>query len=296
MHADEVETDPSLVRRLLAGQFPEWADQPIDRVDSSGTDHAIYRLGRDLAVRLPRIAWAVGQFDTDERWLPRLAPHLPLAIPVPLARGEPAEGYPWPWGVYRWLEGENVPLDHLADPERAAIDLAEFVTSLQRISTRHGPPAATETSGRGGPLTARDRPTRAAIDALHGVVDTQAVAREWDTALAAPGWSGPPVWIHGDLLAGNLLARDGRISAVIDFGCLGIGDPASDLIVVWNYLSPETRRVFRSTLEVDDATWARGRGLALSIALIQLPYYLHTNPVLVRSAHRTIAELLADQG
>lgn len=289
MHADEIDIDASLVGRLLAAQFPQWADLPIEPVASAGTDNAIYRLGDEMAVRLPRIHWATGQADKELRWLPRLAPLLPVAIPVPLGKGEPAEGYPWHWSIYGWLNGENPTVDRFTGPGSLATELAQFVAALHRIDPAGGPPA-----GRGVPLDERDAPTRTAIDALHGIVDTAAVTAAWDVALQTPAWPGPPVWIHGDLSPGNLLIVAGRLSAVIDFGCLGVGDPACDLIVAWNLLPAETRNVFRAALRVDDATWERGRGWALSIALIQLPYYRSTNPVLAASARHTIAQVLAE--
>jgi len=289
MHVDEVDTDVALVGRLLAAQFPQWADLPIEPVHSAGTDNAIYRLGDDMAVRLPRIHWATEQVEKEHRWLPRLAPHLPLAIPVPLAKGTPGEGYPWDWSVCRWLEGENATIEHIADPGLLAMDLAEFVAALHGIDPTDGPPA-----GRGVPLAMRDAPTRTAIEDLHGIVDTDATTVAWDAALQTPEWPGPAVWIHGDLQSGNLLAVQGRLSAVIDFGCLGVGDPACDLIVAWNLLSAETREVFRAALRVDDATWARGRGWALSVGLIALPYYQSTNLVLAGISRRAIGEVLAD--
>jgi aminoglycoside phosphotransferase (APT) family kinase protein len=290
MHADEVETDVSLVRRLLAAQFPHWADLPIAPVESAGTDNAIYRLGEDKAVRLPRIHWATGQVDKEQQWLPKLAPLLPVAIPVPLGRGEAAEGYPWSWSVYGWLNGENPTVGRIVDPHLLATDLAELIAALQRIDLPDAP-----TAGRGVPLARRDADTRAAIEALRGMVDTDAVTAVWDAALRAPEWPGAPVWMHSDLAPGNLLIVDGRLSAVIDFAGVGVGDPAGDLPVAWNLLPAEARDVLRTALEVDDATWERGRGWALSIALIQLPYYHRTNPVLAASARHTIAEILADR-
>jgi aminoglycoside phosphotransferase (APT) family kinase protein len=294
MHADEIETDVPLVGRLLAAQFPQWADLPIEPVTSAGTDNAIYRLGDDMAVRLPRIHWATGQVDKEHQWLPRLAPFLPLAIPVPLAKGEPGEGYPWHWSVCRWLEGENATIERIADPRQAATDLAQFIAALQRIDATGGPSPGPYNSSRGVPLAIRDSQTRAAIATLHGIINADAVTATWEAALQAPAWRGPPVWIHGDLQSGNLLAQQGRLSAVIDFGCLGVGDPACDLIVAWNLLSAETRDVFRAALPVDDATWARGRGWALSVGLIALPYYQTTNPVLAGISRRAINEVLAD--
>jgi aminoglycoside phosphotransferase (APT) family kinase protein len=294
VHRDELAIDDALVRRLLAAQFPQWADLPLERVESDGTDNAIYRLGGYMAVRLPRINWAVGQVEKEHRWLLRLAPHLPLAIPVPLARGVPGEGYPWDWSVYRWLDGENATVDRIADLRQAALDLASFVAALQRIDPAGGPLAGGENS-RGVPLAMRDARTRAAIASLRGTLDTDAVTAAWDEALRAPAWSGPGVWVHGDLHAGNLLARHGRLSAVIDFGALAVGDPACDLMGAWMLLTPDTRVVFRAALAVDEATWARGRGWALSVALIILPYYKDTNPVLCGIARYAVAEVLADR-
>ena len=289
MHVGEVDTDAGLVRRLLAGQFPQWADLAIERVRSAGTDNALYRLGDELVARLPRIHWAVGGVDKDLRWLPMLAPLLPAAIPVPLAKGAPAEGYPWEWGVYPWLDGENPRVGGIADAESLARDTARFVDALHRVELEGGPPA-----GRGVPLALRDEPTRTAIRDLEGMVATDAVTAAWDDALSVAPWNGPPVWVHGDLAGGNLLLRSGKLAAVIDWGGLGVGDPACDLIVAWNLLPARARSVFRAEVGVDDATWARGRGWALSVALIQLPYYRETNPALAATARHVIREVLAE--
>ncbi len=294
MHVDEVDTDVSLVGRLLAEQFPQWAELHIEPVRSAGTDNAIYRLGDDMAVRLPRIHWATGQVDKEHQWLPRLAPHLPLAIPVPLAKGTPGAGYPWHWSVYRWLKGDNATIERIADPRQAAMDLAQFITALQRIDPTGGPPPGPHNSSRGEPLAMRDTRTRAAIASLDGTLDAGAMTAAWDAALQAPAWHGPPVWLHGDLQSGNLLAVRGRLSAVIDFGCLGVGDPACDVMTAWLFLSAETRDIFRAALPVDDATWARGRGWALSVGLIALPYYQSTNPALAGIARYAIDQALAD--
>jgi aminoglycoside phosphotransferase (APT) family kinase protein len=290
MHADEVDTDASLVGRLLAAQFPQWADLPVEPVESAGTDHAIYRLGEDMSVRLPRIRWATAQADKEGQWLPRLAPLLPLAVPTQLAKGTPAEDYPWEWSIYRWLDGENATLAVLPDLRPLATELAGFVLALQKIDPADGP-----STYRGRPLAIHDAPVRNALIALDGVIDTDAATAAWESALEAPAWDGPPIWVHGDLMSGNLLTTDGRLTAVIDFGCLGVGDPACDVIAAWNLFTAESRDVFRTELGVDDGTWARGRGWALGIALVALPYYLETSPVIVRSSLRTISEVLADQ-
>jgi aminoglycoside phosphotransferase (APT) family kinase protein len=289
MHADEFVTDAALVERLIAAQFPQWAGLPIEAVPSAGTDNALYRLGDDLAVRLPRIAGATGQLAKERRWLPHLAPHLPLAIPTPLALGAPGAGYPWPWAVYRWLDGENATFDRLADPGEAALALAEFIVALRRIDPTDGPP-----SPRGGPLAPRDGAVRSALAASQGLFDTEAALVAWEAAHRAPEWDGPPVWSHGDIQSGNLLARAGAVSAVIDWGCLGIGDPACDLMVAWNLFTPPIRAAFRAALAPDDATWARGRGWALSCAIIALPYYIDTNPGLVAISRHSIAAVLEE--
>jgi aminoglycoside phosphotransferase (APT) family kinase protein len=294
MHADEVPTDVGLVTRLIGAQFPQWAGLPIVPVASAGTDNALYRLGSDMVVRMPRIHWSTAQVDKEHKWLPFLAPHLPLAIPQPLARGEPAEGYPWRWAVHGWLPGENATIDRLADVQEAARDVARFVIALQRVDPSGAPVPDPAVLGRGAPLATRDARTRQAIASLDGMFDVAAVTAAWDAALAAPVWQGPLVWIHGDIHSGNLLAREGKLAGVIDFGTLGIGDPACDLMVAWNLFTAGARAEFRGAVGVDDATWMRGRGWALSVALIALPYYRSSNPVLAGIARHVIAEVLAE--
>lgn len=295
MHEGELRTDTALVARLLASQFPHWARLPIAPLAAAGTDNALYRLGGEMVMRLPRIHGAVGQAEKEHRWLPLLAPHLPLAIPQPLALGVPGEGFPWPWSVHRWLAGENPTIDRLADPVAAATTLAGFVTALWRIDSTGEPPRGAPISSRGVALATRDVETRAAIAACACTIDVAATTAAWEAALGAAAYTGAPRWLHGDLHAGNLLAVRGRLSAAIDFGCLGVGDPASDLMVAWNLFSAPARAAFRATLPVDDATWARGRGWALSVALIALPYYQHSNPALAGIARHAIAEVLTDR-
>ncbi|MEV4393891.1 aminoglycoside phosphotransferase family protein [Nonomuraea sp. NPDC049607] len=287
MHADEADIDEALVRRLLAAQFPRWAGLPLRRFPSSGTVNAVFRLGDDLAVRLPRVGNGVGDVAKERRWLPLLVPALPVPIPSVLGQGSPGEGFPWPWSVCRWLDGENPEAGALSDAEALAADVAAFVAALREVD-----PAGAPDAYRGGPLARLDDATRAAIGELDGLIDTAAATAAWKEALSAPGWQGGPVWVHADLMPGNLLVRDGRLSGVIDWGTLGAGDPACDLIPAWNLLPPAAREVFRAALGVDDATWARGRGRALSMALIQLPYYKDTNPAMAANARHVIREVL----
>lgn len=293
MHENEIYTDENLVRRLLAGQFPKWNDLPIRHVSSSGTDNALYRLGDEMVVRLPRIDWAIDQVKKEHEWMPKLAPHLPLEIPVPLEMGEPAEGYPWNWSVYRWLEGENRTVDNLPNPTQTAADLAEFLLALQGIDTTNGP-LANEYGLRGDSLSSRDETTREAIDSLRELIDIKVVTEIWENALQSPEWNRKPVWFHGDVLPGNLLFKKEKLNAVIDFGGLGVGDPACDLMIAWNLFTDESRKAFRLALGVDDATWARGRGHALSQALIFIPYYMNTHPVGVKNAWRAINEVISE--
>jgi len=289
MHDNEVVIDVSLVKELLSEQFPQWATLPIKLVQSIGTDNAIYRLGTNMCIRLPRISGAAKRIETEQRWLPHFALILPLAIPVPIGKGNPNKNYPWHWSIYRWLEGENACIEPIVNQHQGAVDLAEFLIALQKIDATGGP-----ISRRGVPLTIQDNAVRSAIKSLHGVIDTQAVITMWEKCLQAPAWNKSPVWIHGDLLPANLLVQKGRLAAIIDFDSLGIGDPACDLIPAWAVFSSDARKVFRSTLKTDDATWMRGRGWALSIALIIIPYYQRSNPGLVDVAWRMIHELLTD--
>ena len=272
MHADEIETDAALVRRLLADQFPGWASLSIDVVPSWGTDNALYRLGDEMVVRLPRLERSVQALVKERTWLPMFAPRLPLRVPVPLADGVPADGYPFEWSVYSWLDGVDATAGTLVDDARTAEELERFLVALRRIDATGGPPPGEHNVNRGEPLRRRDPRTRASIDALRGSI-AAAASGAWEEALEAPDWNGRPVWIHGDLDARNLLVENGRLSGVIDWGCLGVGDPASDLAVAWKVLSSDARTAFRDALSVDDATWVRARGWALSQAVDALSYY-----------------------
>ncbi|MFI6512180.1 aminoglycoside phosphotransferase family protein [Streptosporangium sp. NPDC050855] len=291
MHADELDIDTSLVARLVAAQFPWWADLPVVKVRSAGTDNAMYRLGDTMVVRLPRLPGAARQVGTEQRWLPYLAPHLPLAVPEVLGRGVPGEGYELPWSVCRWLDGENAYDAPIADLERAAAELGRFGTALRRLDATGGP-----LSFRGGPVSARDDDVRAAVRGLaaDGAVDADAATAAWEDVLRSPSWDGDPVWVHSDLLPGNLLVRDGALSAVIDFGGLGVGDPACDMMAAWTLFSAGTRDAFREASAVDDATWARGRGWALCFGLTAENYYRARNHVLADVGRRATSEVLAD--
>ena len=291
MHDDEVEIEADLVRRLIASQLPRWSSAPVAPVSARGTDNALFLLGDDKVVRLPRHAVSVPSLEREVRWLPLLASRLPLAVPVPLACGAPDETFPFPWAVFSWVNGEPATPDRLADARAAMVTLAAFIESLQAIDASEGPAPR----GRGGPLAPREEPMRAAVGRLHDRIDVRLVAEIWEDALTAPIWDRRVVWLHGDLDARNVLASGGHISGVIDFGSMAIGDPASDVMVAWKMVAQAHREAFRRALDVDEATWRRARGWVLSQALIALAYYTpENNPVLVGEAWRWYREVLAE--
>jgi aminoglycoside phosphotransferase (APT) family kinase protein len=261
--------DADLARRLVAAQFPQWAQLAVTPVELDGWDNRTFRLGAELSLRLPSGDWYALQVDKEQRWLPRLAPHLPLPIPQPVARGEPGAGYPYPWSVYRWLEGEPASSCSVPDPVALASALAAFLAALQRVAASGGPAPGAHNFFRGGPLATYAEETEQAIAALGGEVAAGVLRRVFDDALDAR-WEGEPVWVHGDVAAGNLLLRDGRLEAVIDFGCSAVGDPACDVVIAWTLFSGSSRAAFRAGLGVDPATWSRARGWALWKALITL--------------------------
>lgn len=279
---------------MVAAQLPQWADLPVRPVARSGWDNRTFHLGEELLVRLPSAAEYAGQVKKEQRWLPKLATFLPLPIPVPIAVGEPAESYPWAWSVYRWLEGEPASTAQISDLCDFATSLAQFLTALQGIDTMDGPQPGLHSFFRGGPLKTYDVETRQALSVLKGEIDIGAAAAVWDTALAA-AWHGPQVWVHGDISAGNLLVEKGRLSAVIDFGQLTVGDPACDLAIAWTFFQGESREIFRIRLPFDTGTWSRARGWALWKALIVRAGFTNPNNLESEQCGRIIEEVLEDR-
>jgi len=286
MHDGEIEVEESLVRGLLESQFPECADRDLTRVEPWGTDNAIWRVGADLVVRLPRIHWATEQVEREATWLPRLAPYLPVAVPEPVAIGEPGLGYPYRWALHRWLPGVGAVLSEMDDPVRFALDLADVVRALGTVPT-DGAPAA---SNRARPLSEYNDSALRAIESARHLIDAERARAVWEEALAAPSHQGDPAWVHGDI-EGNCLLRGGRLSGIVDWGSACAGDPAVDVQVVWSPLfTDESRQVFLDALGVEDATLARSRGAAIQQACAALPYYLNTYPLIVeRSRHKLAA-------
>ena len=290
MHAGEADIRAGLVERLVAAQFPRYAGLAVRPVRSAGTVNAIYRLGDDLCVRLPRLRRYAAALEREWRWLPALAPALPLRVPAPVGLGEPDAWFPHRWAVYDWIDGQPYE-DGLADEAAAAAGLGRFVAALRQVPLADGAPRA----GR-RPLRELDAGTRSAIEAAADVIDRRAAAAAWDLALAAPAWDGPPAWIHTDLLRPNLLVSGGRLSAVIDWGGTGIGDPAADVVPAWSVFGAAGRAAFRAVLDVDDGTWHRARGYALHQAALIIPYYAETNPEFAAQAVRTVREVVHDAG
>jgi len=276
---------PELVSRLVAGQFPQWAELPVSRVELDGWDNSTFRLGTTMSVRLPSADWYVAQIDKEHRWLPVLRNQLPFPIPEPLAKGAPALGFPRPWSIYRWIDGETATDATVSNLTRFAGDLAAFLTALYRCDVTDAPAAGAHSHARGGPVSVWDSQTREALDSLGGEIDATGATEVWDAAVDAR-WEQPPVWVHGDVAATNLLVQRGRLSAVIDFGCSAVGDPACDTTIAWTFFSGEGRAAFKSQLPVDEATWARGRGWALWKALLELVADQSTPGHAARSANR----------
>ncbi len=224
MDSQHVVIDVSLVRRLIASQFPQWKELSIDPVATSEWDNRTFHLGKDILIRLPSAADYELQVEKEHQWLPQLALGLPLPIPVPLAMGKPEYGYPWKWSIYRWLDGETAASAKIGDLVELAIDLADFLTALQRIDVTGGPLPGLHSLFRGGSLSVYDNETRRSIAALKDKIDAASATEVWEAARST-SWKHPPIWVHGDISAGNLLVCDGKLSAVIDFGQLAIGDP-----------------------------------------------------------------------
>jgi aminoglycoside phosphotransferase (APT) family kinase protein len=296
LHADQVDIDEALARSLVAAQHPQWAHLPIAPVPSGGTENVVFRLGDDLSLRMPMTPGAVDSLRKEVRWLPVLAPHLTLPVPEVVAEGEPGDGYPFAWAVVRWLDGADAlsaPFDSLP---RLAEELGGFVRELQSVDPCTVPQPGSEGFVRGLPLAGRDEHFRSWVVECEGLLDVDRVTAVWEDALAAPVWDGPPVWLHADLIPGNLLVRHGRLAGVLDFGAMATGDPAYDVTAAWHLLDRGSRPRFLELTGADEATVRRARGLVVSGGVIALPYYQHTNPAMVATARRGIQEVLDDVG
>ncbi|WP_082721806.1 MULTISPECIES: aminoglycoside phosphotransferase family protein [unclassified Burkholderia] len=266
-NTNRVQIDNQLVHRLIQEQFPEWEGLPVEMIEPGGWDNRTFRLGNDMVVRMPSGPAYVAQVEKEHWWLPKLAPHLPLQIPTPLVKGMPGSTYPWPWSVYKWIEGVPAKAELIEDMNQFASSLAEFLHALHQIDVEGGPLAGPHNFHRGGRLAVYDQEIRAALTELEGNIDTRAVEQLWNVALQSE-WRATPAWVHGDVAFSNLLVTDGRLSAVIDFGSSAVGDPACDLVIAWTQFSGTSRAVFQNKLSFDEDTWNRARGWALWKACI----------------------------
>ena len=293
-NTDNIHIDVPLVRQLISAQFPEWANLMIKPVEFSGWDNRTFHLGEHMTVRLPSNAEYSGQVEKEQYWLPKLAPRLPLSISTPLAMGNPSKEYPLHWSIYKWIDGDTASIERISDLKQFAITLAEFLVALQQCDTTDGPLPGEHNFYRGGDLAVYEAETRQAIKTLgHHQIDIEAVTNVWDAARAST-WQNPLVWIHGDIATGNLLVNNGQLNAVIDFGQLGIGDPACDLAIAWTFFNDKSREAFREALKLDSATWARARGWALWKALIVYAVLPGTNSREAEKSRLIIKEVLAD--
>ncbi|MGR6431992.1 aminoglycoside phosphotransferase family protein [Rhizobium sp. PAMB 3174] len=290
MHEDSLAIDESSIRRRLAEQAPPWADLPMRRIHSTGTDNALYRLGDELLVRLPLRESAIASLSKELDWLPRLT-GLPLAIPRLRHRGRIDLGKPCEFGIFDWIDGEIATPEAIADADEAAVALAAFIKALQRQPTEGAPVAGPENSRRGVPLSEMAEATLSSIDLLADEIDTRAAKDLWASVVDERHRSAP-VWLHGDLKADNLLTKHGRLTAVIDWGLSAVGDPAADYAAAWTWVQPESREQFRDALELDDGDWQRAKGWALYGAVIALSYYRGgKNEALCRQCRLTLSRL-----
>lgn len=283
--AAEVEIDETLVRSLLADQHPDLAMLDLAPI-GYGWDNALWRLGDNLVVRLPRRALAAPILVHEQTWLPLLAPRLPLPVPVPVRIGQPTEGYPWRWSIVPWLVGSPADRSPVRHPEDAAGRLGRFLRALHTV----GPPDAPHNPYRGVPLGDRSEVFEERVTALADEIDVEATRRTWDRAVAVNSWAAPPVWLHGDLHPANILLSRGTVAAVIDFGDMCTGDPATDLAAGWMLLPARVMTVFLAGYGgIDDALEVRARGWAALFALMLLGIGLEGRPSYEAVGRRTLA-------
>jgi aminoglycoside phosphotransferase (APT) family kinase protein len=291
--AADVDIDVPLVRALLNEQHPDLASLPLFDVET-GWDNVVYRLGDDRAVRLPRRAAAAALIGHEQRWLPELAPRLPLPVPTPVRTGQPGCGYPWSWTIARWLAGQSAAVTPSHDPLTVAAQLGAFLHALHQPA----PPDAPRNLVRGVPLLDRTQAVHDRASQVTSLVDSAAVLDLWKHLVQAVPWPGPPLWIHGDFHPGNVLISKGHASAVIDFGDVRAGDPATDLAMAWMMFQPSVPRRFRtaaggSTNWIDDDTWTRARAWALVFGLAFLAI-LRDSEVFGRLGRSTLEAVLGD--
>jgi aminoglycoside phosphotransferase (APT) family kinase protein len=285
---------PEVVRKMLDEQFPEWRDLSVRRVEQDGWDNNTFRLGNELKVRLPSAAGYVPQVEKEFNWLPKLAKHLPVAVPEPVALGKPTADYPYPWSVYCWIKGETASAHSVRDMNEFARNLAAFLHALWAADTTGAPEAGDHNCHRGGDLSVYDEETRFCLSGVTDLIDADAALMIWEKALQTK-WTKPAVWVQGDLSTGNILIQNGQLSAVIDFGLCTVGDPACDLVIAWKFFSDVNREIFKTMVNIDQGTWNRAMGWALWKAIRTLYYARKDNIADEQHAAKAVIEaILAD--
>lgn len=282
-----------LVVKLINEQFPKWSYLAIKPVKFSGHDNRTFHLGEQMSVRLPSAASYVPQVEKEQKWLPILSKDLSLPISTPLAKGNPSEEYPWPWSINEWIEGESLTHKNIHDINQLAKDLGAFLIELQSIDASKGPIAGEHNFYRGGSLAVYDEESRDAIVRNKDVFDEHLLIEIWDLALATK-WNSKAVWVHGDVSPGNLLVKDGKLCAVIDFGILGVGDPACDAAMAWTFFDENSRKTFKNALNMDKETWNRARGWALWKALITYNGHDNFNKAISEESYNVINIIVDD--
>ncbi|MDP4550110.1 aminoglycoside phosphotransferase family protein [Alkalihalobacillus macyae] len=287
----DINTD--LVRRLINEQFPKLSGLDITPVKNGGNDNRTFHLGDDMSVRLPSSEHYAPQVEKEQAWLPKLAREISLPISTPIAKGYPNHEYPFPWSINKWLEGETVTRNNIRDVNQCARDLGAFLIELQSVDASGGPIAGKHNFYRGGDLAIYNQESRGAIDANKDILDTSILEDVWNLALSSK-FSGKAVWVHGDMAPGNILTLDGKLSAVIDFGIIGVGDPSCDYVMAWTFFDDESRKVFKRTLNPDEETWNRARGWALWKALITYSWNRKSNKKVSAEAYNIITIIQED--
>jgi aminoglycoside phosphotransferase (APT) family kinase protein len=289
-----VEITVQLVEKLIQSQFPEWSHLPVDPVERQGNDNRTFRLGKEMGIRLPSAERYVPQVEKEYYWLPILKEYIDLSISLPLAKGNPGEGYPWVWSINQWIAGDTASISNVKDLNRFALDLALFLKQLQSIASSEGPRAGQHNFFRGGSISVYDKETKTVIQNTKSKFDETTASEIWNKALQSQ-WKERPVWVHGDIAPGNLLVnREGILSGVIDFGILGVGDPSCDLAMAWTFFDDESRRVFKKTMDLDEGTWNRGRGWALWKALITYDYFYREDQERAAEMERVIDNIFRE--
>lgn len=286
-----IKIDVDLVSKLINRQFPKWSNLEIKPVKKGGNDNRTFHLGKSMSVRLPSDKAYVPQVEKEQKWLPLLARHLSTPISEPLAKGEPSENYPYPWSVNKWLDGETLTLENIDDINQFANDLGKFLVELQSIDASRGPLAGEHNFYRGGDIVVYDNECREAINNNINTFNKHLLNEIWELALASK-WTGEPVWVHGDIAPGNILIKNGKLCAVIDFGILGVGDPSCDAAMAWTFFDDSSRKTFKNALNFDEETWNRARGWALWKALITYNYNKQSNKNIADGSFNIIKEIL----